>query len=118
MSWLYSQSRGELRRNGLLIGRGYSGAGRGKNNPRLEAIRDVGPIPRGHYRIGVVHNSDNTGPRVMNLRPIGHRAHGRISFEIHGDNTRHTASRGCIIFPRVVRDRIAASGDTDLEVTR
>lgn len=54
----------------------------------------------------------------MNLDPVGHAAHGRTLFRIHGDSrlSPGTASEGCIILPRHVRAQISASGDIDLVV--
>ncbi|HYE46677.1 MAG TPA: hypothetical protein VEA44_12995, partial [Caulobacter sp.] len=47
-----------------------------------------------------------------------HEATGRSAFRIHGDSVRApgTASKGCIILPRAVREAIWRSGDRDLEV--
>jgi hypothetical protein len=41
---------------------------------------------------------------------------GRAGFLIHGDSVKApgTASHGCIILPRAIRDRIAVSEDTRL----
>ncbi len=43
---------------------------------------------------------------------------GRHSFQIHGDNRsmNQTASSGCIILPRKIREQIANSGDNRLVV--
>jgi hypothetical protein len=51
--------------------------------------------------------------------PPGTQVFGRTDFLIHGDSRAHPgeASAGCIILPPDVRRRIAASGDTTLEVT-
>ncbi|MPW09303.1 hypothetical protein GCT19_27215 [Paraburkholderia sp. CNPSo 3155] len=48
MTWTHSQSSGTLSRDGSLVARGYSGHGAGKNNPVMQAVRSVGPIPEGH----------------------------------------------------------------------
>lgn len=116
--WRWDQSAGELTRDGRFICRGYSGAGIGKNNPLLEARVAVGPIPAGRWRIGAPRNSKNVGPFAMPLSPLGHRAHGRSAFMIHGDSAKKpgTASKGCIILPRNVREAIWDSGDRELEV--
>jgi hypothetical protein len=44
--------------------------------------------------------------------------HGRGSFLIHGDNAamNHTASDGCIIMARPIRETIDASRDRELQV--
>jgi Protein of unknown function (DUF2778) len=116
MTWQYSQSTGDLTRNGTRIGTGYSGAGAGKNNGAMEGTPNVGPIPRGSYTIGAPYNTDTHGPHVMRLTPVGHNALGRSGFLIHGDNRTHTASQGCIILSRTIRDQISNSGDTALTV--
>lgn len=119
MTWKWDQSAGELSRDGKFVARGYSGAGIGKNNPGLEARVATGPIPAGRWRIGgPPYNSRNVGPYALHLEPVGHSAHGRSAFKIHGDSARApgTASKGCIILPRNVREMIWTSGDRDLEV--
>lgn len=118
MPWYYSQSTGQLTRNERVAGIGYAGAGGGRNNPRMENVRDVGPIPRGTYQISRPRNSERRGPHVMDLSPVGHNALGRTNFLIHGDSARHPgqASQGCIILPRLVRQQISGSGDNRLIV--
>ncbi len=116
MPWQYSQSSGSLQNNGNYIATGYSGSGAGRNNGAMEHLRDIGPIPRGAYQIGRARRSNRTGPHVMDLTPRGHNAHGRHGFQIHGDNTAHNASTGCIILRRDIRERISTSGDDVLNV--
>lgn len=115
--WRYDQSSGVLTHRGVFVARGYAGRGAGRNNPALDGVKGVGPIPAGRYRIGRARTSARTGPVVMDLTPIGHDAEGRSAFQIHGDNASGDASSGCIILPRPVRERIAASPDRELEVT-
>jgi hypothetical protein len=118
--WRWDQSAGELSRNGAPVCKGYSGAGRGKNNPSMQAARGVGPIPQGKWKItGEPYTSGNTGPFTMVLQPdMGTNTWGRSEFRIHGDSIAHpgSASHGCIILPRAVREKIWRSGDRDLEV--
>lgn len=116
MSWIYSQSSGQLSRDGELIATGYSGAGAGRNNPAEQAVPNVGPIPQGHYLIGPEFDAPIQGPCTMRLSPNGHDALGRDGFLIHGDNATHDASTGCVILPLEARQQIAASEDRDLEV--
>lgn len=115
MSWKYRQSTGEFWLDGKLLGVGYSGHGEGKNNPELEAVRAVGPIPRGRWRVAGWKDSPNTGPLSILLEPVGHDAHGRTLFRIHGDSVSApgTASHGCIILTRSARRRIVASKDLE-----
>ena len=82
----------------------------------MENVADTGPIPTGRYSIGRPHRSARTGPHVMNLTPMGHNAHGRTAFQIHGNNATNNASNGCVILPRNVREQISNSGDADLTV--
>lgn len=118
--WTYAQSAGEMQRDGEFICVGYSGFGAGKNNPDMESVANVGPIPRGRYQIGSPFDSETHGPVVMRLTPCdGTETFGRDGFLIHGDSVSRPggASHGCIILPRPERLAIAGSGDTDLEVT-
>jgi hypothetical protein len=85
--------------------------------------RGIGPIPRGRYTIGPPHHGHRTGAYVMDLTPVGHDAHRRTEFQIHGETVdpnrpRGEASTGCIVTPRNVRERIFRSGDHVLEVVR
>jgi hypothetical protein len=41
---------------------------------------------------------------------------GRSAFMIHGDNRTHTASQGCIILRRDLREQIDRSDDKELTV--
>lgn len=116
MTWKYHQATGRLTRNGRVIAHGYSGHGTGRNNPHMESHRNMGPIPKGRYKIGSRYNTAHHGPHVMRLTPDGHNARGRSGILIHGDNRRHDASQGCIILPRTIRDTIATSNDLDLHV--
>lgn len=106
----------QLRHPGQAL---YSGKGDHKNQPEDEAIRGLGPIPAGRWRI--VRWDDHhgsKGPNVAVLEPVGHDAHGRTSFLIHGDSISApgTASEGCIVAGPGYRDELRGSGDLDLEV--
>lgn len=120
MSWTYKQSSGELwHGDPEPVATGYSGAGEGRNNPALQAIHDVGPIPQGCWFIqGPPFDSSTHGPYVLRLIPDDPAAtFGRTGFLLHGDNQTHTASAGCVIFARNVRERVWNSGDRELIVT-
>lgn len=124
MSWVWSQTAGTLTYGGALVSRGYSGAGRGKNNPSLQGVQGVGPIPAGRWLIVNRYDSKSVGPYALTLHALDgqvddvHAPTGRSAFRIHGDSIRApgTASRGCIILPRAVRERIWGSGDRQLLV--
>jgi lipoprotein-anchoring transpeptidase ErfK/SrfK len=118
MTWTYHQSTGQIEHDGRAVGLGYSGHGDGLNNPDMEEVHDVGPIPAGSWNIGDPEDSPKLGPEAIPLDPVGHDAHGRTGFFIHGDNMQmnHTASDGCIILARSIRDQIVNDGDRDLAV--
>lgn len=122
MPWLYQQSTGNLSFNGEFVQRDYSGAATGKNNPAMQTVPDIGPIPRGTYDIGAPHTSPHTGTYTLNLTPgPGTNTFGRSAFRIHGDDSLHhpgTASEGCVIMSVTTRHRIWGSGDHTLEVVQ
>lgn len=121
---IYSQTTGELRRfepgqllalGGAFIGKCYSGKGPGKNNPAMQDVRAVGPIPRGFWRIGAAYDSKNTGPFTIPLYKLDERPGddvdaltGRSAFRVHGDSSVRPgqASEGCIVTGRVERVRM------------
>lgn len=117
--WTYEQRTGILSRNDKIIATGYSGTGKGRNNPDMEQTEGVGPIPAGKYTIGAEYRHPKLGPIVMNLDPEeGTNEWGRSLFRIHGNNAENDASHGCIILPRPIRQQIADSNDKELEVVK
>lgn len=117
--WVYEQSTGRLSLNGNLAGTGYSGNGAGKNNPQMQSVANVGPIPCGVYAIGAPFNSIKHGPFAMPLSPDPTNAmFKRSGFMLHGDSIEHPgcASEGCIIMPLGVRHAVWDSGDRGLTV--
>lgn len=118
--WTYEQATGILRNpNGGVAGSGYSGAGAGKNNPELENIVDVGPIPTGLYTIGEMYDATNEGhgPDALPLTPdTENQMYGRSGFLMHGDSIAHpgSASEGCIIQALAVRIVVNSSSDKRL----
>src|SRR5882672_11016886 len=93
----YQQATGEIRLDEHWEGIGYSGRDDGRNNTAMEAHPDVGPIPRGRYKIGPAHDHPKLGPIVFDLTPEpGTNVFTRSAFRIHGDNAAHDASHGCI----------------------
>jgi len=118
--WSYVQKTGTLLRNNHPVGKGYSGFDNGKNNPDLQAVANVGPIPQGTWTIiGPPFNSPEHGPYVMRLAPNKNtHTFGRNGFLLHGDSIEAPGcgSRGCIIMPRAVRELVWQSGETVLEV--
>lgn len=117
MTWAYRQSDGQLTLDGEFKGYGYSGTGEGRNNGDMQAVPNVGPIPKGTYTIGPWYNDEHLGPCVMHLDPTPDtNTFGRIAFRIHGDNKNHDASHGCIALGPSLRWPIAHSEDRELSV--
>ena len=117
MGWIYSQSTGILS-HGEPIGKGYSGHGQGLNNPKMEMVHSVGPIPKGVWEIGTWFDDKHLGVCVAALRPTDQNTFGRGGFFIHGDNKNmnFTASDGCIILSRQLRESIKKSNEKYIEV--
>lgn len=123
--WKYHQSTGDVTFNGEFVASGYSGKGKGLNNPAMQGVAKTGPLPVGRWKMVEVRDSQNTGPFSIVLHAQdatpGNDTHdptGRGAFRIHGDNSlgNRSASMGCIILPLKVRKRMWNSGDRDLEV--
>ena len=117
--WTFNSSNGALSRGGALCGMGYSGRGNGVNNPSLERVHDVGPIPRGEYLISSFFTDPEKGPLVARLSPLPDTdTYGRGGFMLHGDNPElnRTASLGCIIMSHGARAAVCQSGDLELVV--
>ena len=103
--------------NRTQVGKGYSGSGPGKNNPYLQDMSGVGPIPRGEYDIGPpVNRPGSTGPFSLPLTPVDSlaKSSGRGPFLIHGESkfgSPGNASEGCPILNPTIRRWIWNSGD-------
>jgi RHS repeat-associated protein len=108
----YSQSTGHLKcvddsGNVVAEANGYAGNGPGKNNPAMQGVSFVGPLPRGNYMMGGAGNSPNTGPLTIPLSFIGGDEpfpsnRDPNSMRIHGDRKGKppgNASEGCIVTP-------------------
>lgn len=116
---LYRISTGALTRDGVPFGAGYSGQPECKNDPAKCDQKDRGPIPPGFYTIGEPCDTETHGPFVLPLTPHpDNEMYGRSGFLMHGDSVKHpgTASHGCIILPRAVRETVHRLDDRDLEV--
>jgi hypothetical protein len=119
--WTYIQKTGELYNGrGHCTGVGYAGNGDGKNNPAMQSIVGVGPLPCGWYTIDPeLFDHPHCGKDCLRLYPHkGNTMYGRDGFLIHGDSIHKpgTASDGCIIQCHNVRVFVAVSGDTLLQV--
>lgn len=104
----------DLDDNRSLLGHGYSGSGEYRDQPDAEWQIAKGPIPRGVWRIDSAFTHKRLGPCCIPLSPIklvaGHLKTERSGFFIHGDNGKgdFSASSGCIIAARTIREGIRA----------
>ncbi len=119
--WIYEQSTGILRHNGVVIATGYSGMGADKNQPADESVKNMGPLPEGLYTVGAVmaEGPGGTGKYVLPLTPDATDVmFGRGGFYMHGDSISHPgfASEGCIVMPYAARIAVATSPDKRLQV--
>jgi len=104
--WTYSQKTGILTDDSSRTYQCYAGWGDGKNNSADEAIKDVGPLPRGTYSALAPASSARTGPYTIRLIPDPENdMHGRAGMCMHGDSVAHPgcASEGCIVAPLAAR---------------
>ena len=106
------------------VGLGYAGGDKGQhpegiNNPADESIKDIGPLPEGQYAFGEPVEHSLLGPFAIPLIPDpANEMYGRGDFYCHGDTADldHSASEGCIIMPRAVREAMWASSDHLIQV--
>ena len=121
--WRYEQTTGRIvAADGTLLAVGYAGHGAGVNNPAMQDVPDVGPLPQGVYSLGAPIDHPKLGPFAIPLIPhAGDELFGRSGFYMHGDEIghvgEHLASHGCIVADRDARESIWASGDHALKVT-
>lgn len=114
----YEISTGELLlqqvQGNEFYGTGYSGRGFARNKPHYCYLQGQGPIPKGWYTLeGPFNNYVNDqghhlGNIVFRLVPDkDNQMFGRSGFLIHGDNTKHDASEGCIVQGPGIRQHVA-----------
>lgn len=113
--WVYDQRTG-LMSLGSDSFSCYAGNGDGLNNPAMQFVHDVGPLPQGWYTIKLPPVDTAThGPYVMWLEPDpDNQMGGRSAFGIHGDKVDFithpkSASDGCIVTAHANRIVIATS---------
>lgn len=118
--WKYEQTTGRLyNASGKVIATGYAGKGEHKNKHESQSVVGMGPLPVGRYTLNAPRTSAKTGPYAMDLTPAKENVmFGRSAFQMHGDSIKApgTASSGCIIMPRNIRELVWNSGDHKLEV--
>ena len=104
-----------------IIGSGYAGNNGGLNNAGATDQHGVGPLPVGYYVIEMPLDKKLTGPFSIPLTPDrGNEMYGRSGFFVHGGLSGEpdtsplggppgprTASDGCIVTARTIRQEIA-----------
>jgi hypothetical protein len=125
--WLFKQSTGQIFHDGTLITKGYAGrdyddTGKfvgGKNNPVMQNVKGIGPLPVGFYTMQQPHDSDVVGKYAIPLIPDAtNEMFNRASFFWHGDKIKApgTASHGCIVSDPKTRVSAWTSGDHRVQV--
>ena len=114
LTLVYSQTLGIITTTvgELIADVAWAGHGIGKNDPAYQTEHGVGPLPQGLYECGEWEESHpGLGPLVCKLTQIEGETFGRDGFYIHGPAKSAERfgeeSKGCIIVPRVNRDKIA-----------
>lgn len=120
--WTYSQSTGELTApDGMLFGVGFAGRDGGFDNPAMQTVKNIGPLPIGQYTMDEWFDKHPTvGLCAIRLTPCaGTDMCGRSGFLIHGPELAQPleSSHGCIVFGNcTTRREIWQSADHDLTV--
>ena len=121
----YSQSTGALvDADKGVVAQGWAGNGEGKNNPAMQEVHGVGPLPQGRWMLGhweAFH--PGLGPLVCRLTQVEGETYGRDGFFIHGASQvldpAHgygQESKGCLVLPRSQRELLQKTGVTHLQV--
>ena len=116
--WTFEQRTGKaIDPSGKLVATGYAGGNcgknqEGKNNPDMQNVKSIGPLPRGIYTLRTPVDHTHLGPFAIPLIPdVTNEMFGRGDFYVHGDTTPSgNASEGCVILPRWVRNLMWSSG--------
>ena len=125
MPWVYEQTTGKLYDpEGNYVATGYAGGNCGKNpeginNHDMQNVKSIGPLPCGLYSFGSVVLKSQLGQFAIPLIPdSANEMFGRGGFFCHGDTQElnHSASVGCIIMPRNVRNEMYSSADRQIQV--
>lgn len=110
----YNQRTGVITRDSALLGIAYSGHDEGLNNPAMESVRMIGPIPRGLWRMLEPRDSKTTGKYTIPLIMVRGDSFKRDLFRVHGDNryVNKSASHGCVVAMYKTRvEMYTTSGD-------
>lgn len=121
-TFTYSQHSGILTDDqGIQVAVGWAGNHDGKNNPDMQQVRCVGPLPRGVYKVeSWIDVHPHLGPDVAPLTQVSGETYGRGDFFIHGPSVASDRygqeSKGCIVITRPMRQQVRALGPDFVEV--
>jgi hypothetical protein len=96
-----------------LVGRGYAGHLEGLNNPALQHVRNVGPLPAGDYLAHLGKTHQRLGRLAIYLEPLpetemygrsGFWCHGNKAVDLDGNGVFDDVSLGCPIAELETRD--------------
>lgn len=127
MAWTFEQSTGKLYDpQGNRVASGYAGGNcgknpEGKNNADMQDQPKIGPLPEGLYTHGEVVLQSHLGPFAIPLIPDpSNEMFNRSGFFMHGDSVENpgSASEGCVIMPRAVREAYYNSDDNQIQVVK
>jgi hypothetical protein len=92
----------------------------GVNNPAMQCVKLVGPLPRGFYTFAVPIIQSHLGPFAIPLIPDASNAMcNRGDFFCHGDTTPSgNASQGCVIMSRATRNAMWVHQDHRIQVVQ
>ena len=91
----------------------------GRNNPAMQDVPFIGPLPQGLYRVGEWGMHHPVGDNSAPLTQIGGESFGRSAFFIHGPGGADpsNSSEGCIVIPHDDRLRLIALNPSTITVT-
>ena len=120
MNLNWSQSRGSMTTDdGRLIAVGFAGNHDGRNNPDMQSVHDVGPLPQGVYRVGAWGPHAELGQLSAPLTQIAGETYGRSGFYIHGPGGADPSqcSKGCVVIEHSQRLVVASLAPVTVTVT-
>ena len=86
------------------LGAGFAGRQDGRNNPKAQSWKGIGPLPRGFYRLRRMAHPRFAAPAIFCEPEAENEMFGRSGFWIHGG----TVSHGCPIFDRTLRTALSS----------
>lgn len=122
-TFIYHQKTGVLLDDqGHQLALGWAGNHEGKNNPDMQQVRCVGPLPQGTYKVEPwISQHPHLGPDVAPLTQVAGETYGRGDFFIHGPSVASDRygeeSKGCIVIPRPMRQAVEAAAPDFILVT-